>query len=90
MVSEPNSQLFQPIQVGNVALLHRIVLAPLTRNRGTNAHVPGPLAAEYYAQRASVPGTLLISEATLIAPKAGGYPNVPGPLPSLMYLRKII
>jgi NADPH2 dehydrogenase len=31
-----------------------------------------------YAQRASVPGTLLITEATFISPRASGYPNVPG------------
>ncbi|KAJ7512703.1 FMN-linked oxidoreductase [Mycena galericulata] len=34
--------------------------------------------AEYYAQRGSVAGTLLIAEATLIAKKAGGFRNVPG------------
>jgi NADPH2 dehydrogenase len=33
---------------------------------------------EYYAQRASFPGTLLVSEATPIAPQAGGYSNIPG------------
>ncbi|KZP26859.1 NADH:flavin oxidoreductase/NADH oxidase [Athelia psychrophila] len=71
-------KLFEPIQVGNSSLLHRVVLAPLTRNRGTSAHVPGPTMPEYYAQRASVPGTLLVTEATFIAPQAGGYPNVPG------------
>jgi NADPH2 dehydrogenase len=36
------------------------------------------MVAEYYAQRASVPGTLLITEATFIAPQAGGYDNAPG------------
>ena len=36
------------------------------------------MVAEYYAQRASVPGTLLITEATFIAPQAGGYANAPG------------
>lgn len=36
----------------------------------------GPL--EYYVQRASTPGTLLISEATLISLKAAGRYNVPG------------
>jgi len=36
------------------------------------------LATEYYAQRASVPGTLLITEATLISREAGGFANVPG------------
>ncbi|EEB94560.2 hypothetical protein MPER_06606, partial [Moniliophthora perniciosa FA553] len=33
---------------------------------------------EHYAQRASQPGTLLITEATVIHPKSGGYANVPG------------
>jgi NADPH2 dehydrogenase len=33
---------------------------------------------DYYAQRASTPGGLLITEATFIAPRAGGYDNVPG------------
>lgn len=31
-----------------------------------------------YTQRASSPGTLLITEATYIAPRASGYPNAPG------------
>ncbi|OOF89981.1 hypothetical protein ASPCADRAFT_212322 [Aspergillus carbonarius ITEM 5010] len=33
---------------------------------------------EHYEQRAAVPGTLLITEATLISPRAGSYRNVPG------------
>jgi NADPH2 dehydrogenase len=33
---------------------------------------------EYYSQRSSIPGSLLISEGTFIAPKAGGYHNAPG------------
>ncbi|KAF3765204.1 NADPH dehydrogenase [Cryphonectria parasitica EP155] len=54
-------------------------MAPLTRLRANKDHVPiQPIVSEYYAQRSSVPGTLLISEATLIAPQAGGYSNVPG------------
>ena len=36
------------------------------------------MTAEYYAQRASYPGTLLITEATFIAEEAGGNGNVPG------------
>lgn len=72
------SKLFQPIKVGNAALKHRVVMAPLTRFRATDAHVPSLLAAEYYAQRASVEGTLIITEATFIAQSAGGYGNVPG------------
>ncbi|THG94172.1 hypothetical protein EW026_g7250 [Hermanssonia centrifuga] len=69
------SALFQPTQVGDLKLDHRIVLAPLTRNRANSEHVHGDMAVEYYSQRASVKGTLLIAEAV---PQAGGRPNVPG------------
>ncbi|KAG1886763.1 NADH:flavin oxidoreductase/NADH oxidase [Suillus subluteus] len=72
------STLFTPIQVGHMRISHRIVLAPLTRVRAYPTHVPGPHAATYYAQRASVPGTLLISEATFISQAAGGREFVPG------------
>ena len=67
--------LFDPIEVGNLKLKNRIVLAPLTRNRSPNA-IPGPHAAEYYAQRAS--GGLLITEATAISQQGQGYADVPG------------
>ena len=70
---------FQPIKVGDLTLAHRVVLAPLTRFRGTKfEHVPLPNVKEYYRQRGSTPGTLLITEATFISPQAGGYTNVPG------------
>ncbi|OJA14292.1 hypothetical protein AZE42_10488 [Rhizopogon vesiculosus] len=59
-------------------LQHRIVLAPLTRLRAHDDHVPGPQAAAYYSQRGSTPGTLLITEATFISQNAGGSDNVPG------------
>ncbi|KAK1836520.1 hypothetical protein QBC39DRAFT_338296 [Podospora conica] len=73
------SRLFEPLVVGNMKLQHRIAMAPLTRFRSTDEHVPIPsLMAEYYAQRASTPGTLLISEATFISPAASGYDNAPG------------
>jgi NADPH2 dehydrogenase len=72
------SKLFQPLKVGNVELSNRIVMAPLTRYRADENHVPLPFVAEYYAQRASYPGTLLVTEATFIAPQAGGYSHVPG------------
>ncbi|TFY60846.1 hypothetical protein EVJ58_g4887 [Rhodofomes roseus] len=71
-------KLFQPVIVGKHALSHRIVLAPLTRFRANKEHVPSEYATEYYAQRAVVPGTLLITEATFISPFAGGLNSVPG------------
>ncbi|KAG9121290.1 hypothetical protein FRC07_002803 [Ceratobasidium sp. 392] len=73
-----SSQLFQPLQLGDITLEHRVVMAPLTRFRADKQHVHTDLAVQYYAQRAEVPGTLLITEATFIAAEAGGYDNVPG------------
>ncbi|KAF7360493.1 putative inactive dehydrogenase EasA [Mycena venus] len=72
------SKLFQPALVGDVHLNHRVVYAPTTRFRADENHTPLPLVTEYYQQRASVPGTLLISEATYIAARAGGFKHVPG------------
>lgn len=72
------SILFKPVKVGDLTLKTSIVLAPLTRQRATKAHVHTDMAVKYYSQRASFPGTLLISEGTFIAAKAGGMENVPG------------
>lgn len=75
-----NSNLFTPLKVGRLQLAHRIALAPLTRFRSEETtHIPiVPLMKEYYSQRASVPGTLLITEATFISAQAGAYSYVPG------------
>ncbi|KAL2798949.1 hypothetical protein BJX66DRAFT_15005 [Aspergillus keveii] len=73
------STLFTPLKVGNLQLAHRITLPPMTRFRVTpENHIPLDIVTEYYAQRASVPGTLLITEATLISQRTGVYKNVPG------------
>lgn len=73
-----DSKLFAPLRVGSMELGHRIAMAPLTRLRANDGHVQQPLATEYYTQRASVPGTLLIAEATLISPAHAGMPHGPG------------
>ncbi|KZV90719.1 FMN-linked oxidoreductase [Exidia glandulosa HHB12029] len=70
--------LFTAGQIGDVHTNHRIVLAPMTRLRNSADHVPSDLSVEYYRQRSSVPGTLLVTEGTIIAPSAGGIPFVPG------------
>lgn len=67
--------LFDPVQLGALALPNRIVMAPLTRNRAPDA-IPTPLMAQYYAQRASA--GLIISEATAITHQGQGYADVPG------------
>ncbi|KJA28712.1 hypothetical protein HYPSUDRAFT_128550 [Hypholoma sublateritium FD-334 SS-4] len=76
----PGSKLFEPIKVGTMSLQHRVVMAPLTRYKANPANnVPVlPLVKEYYSQRASTPGTLVITEAALISPEAGGRDNTPG------------
>ena len=55
-----------------------MAMCPLTRFRASDEHVPLHFTKEYYGQRASVPGTLLISEGTFISQAQGGYANVPG------------
>ncbi|KAH9039321.1 putative NADPH2 dehydrogenase chain OYE2 [Lactarius pseudohatsudake] len=77
-MSSSVSALFQPLRVGTTDLQHRVVMAPLTRLRANKDHVHGELAKTYYAQRSGVPGTLIIAEATFIAPQAAGYANMPG------------
>ncbi|KAL9110498.1 MAG: hypothetical protein Q9227_005042 [Pyrenula ochraceoflavens] len=73
-----DTRLFSPLRIGRMQLQHRLVMAPLTRFRADESHVPLAFVKEYYAQRASVPGTLLITEATFITPQAGGAAHVPG------------
>jgi NADPH2 dehydrogenase len=73
------SRLFKPLKIGSVEVKHRIGMAPLTRLRAADDRVPSPLMKEYYGQRASVPGTLIITEGTVISPSAGGgFANTPG------------
>ncbi|KAI9323286.1 hypothetical protein BX666DRAFT_1873347 [Dichotomocladium elegans] len=69
--------LFRPVKVGNLQLQHRVVLAPLTRQRADGLRAPGELQVEYYTQR-TTPGGLLLTEANVISPTAGGFPGVPG------------
>lgn len=71
----PQSALFQPLVIGcgKIKLEHRVIHAPLTRNRGVPLNAvsttenpnriwyPGDLMVEYYDQRATK-GGLLISE----------------------------
>ena len=70
------STLFDPLQVGDIALGNRIVMAPLTRNRAIEGNQPGPLTVEYYRQRATA--GLIIAEASPISPTAQGYLDTPG------------
>uniref|UniRef100_A0A5B7A3E5 Putative 12-oxophytodienoate reductase 2-like n=1 Tax=Davidia involucrata TaxID=16924 RepID=A0A5B7A3E5_DAVIN len=68
--------LLTPYKMGKFQLSHRIVLAPLTRQRSYN-NVPQPHAILYYSQR-TTKGGLLIAEATGVSDTAQGYPHTPG------------
>ncbi|KAD6796638.1 hypothetical protein E3N88_07534 [Mikania micrantha] len=72
----PTIPLLTPHKMGNLNLAHRVVLAPLTRNRAYG-NAPQPHAILYYSQRATK-GGLLITEATGVSDTAQGYPDTPG------------
>lgn len=70
----PSTKLFSPLSIadGKLELSHRVVMAPMTRNRGVPLGTGTPeepnriwladeLVAEYYEQRASE-GGLIITE----------------------------
>lgn len=72
----PFKQLFLPYQLGDIELANRLVMAPMTRSRAVERNVPNPIAATYYAQRASA--GLIITEATQVSPQGVGYIRTPG------------
>ena len=72
------SVLFEPVKIGDFELPNRVIMAPLTRSRGTGTdnRVPNSLMATYYSQRADA--GLIISEATAVTPMGVGYARTPG------------
>ena len=56
--------LFTPLQVGELLLPNRIVMAPLTRVRAGSTHIPNGMMVDYYAQRAS--SGLIMTECTMV------------------------
>lgn len=69
--------LLQPYRLGSLDLPNRVVMAPMTRNRGDNpGNVATELVAEYYAQRSGA--GLIISEGTFVSKQGVGFINVPG------------
>jgi N-ethylmaleimide reductase len=72
--------LFDPLQLGDIALANRLVMAPLTRDRAAAGRVPHALNALYYEQRADPAdgAGLIISEGTQVGPLGQGYLDTPG------------
>ncbi|KAL1315331.1 12-oxophytodienoate reductase 1 [Arachis hypogaea] len=76
MGEAPVIPLLTPYKMGNFNLSHRVVLAPLTRQRSYD-NVPQSHAVLYYSQRASK-GGFLITEATGVSNTAQGMLHTPG------------
>lgn len=73
-----NQKLFTPIDLGELHLQHRVVMAPLTRSRADLiSSIPNDLMLRYYEQRASE-GGLVVSEATNISLASRGWAGAPG------------
>ncbi|MBQ0727275.1 MAG: alkene reductase [Thalassolituus oleivorans] len=70
-----HSALFSSIQLGDLELPNRMLMAPLTRCRA-EGHQPNELMAEYYSQRASA--GLLITECTMVMPGTSAFGSDPG------------
>ena len=59
-MSKPTGKLFTTFKLGIFTLRNRIVLAPMTRGRATEQHIPTPIMSTYYEQRSDA--GLLITE----------------------------
>ena len=68
-------KILSPYTLGPLELPHRIVMAPMTRNRAEGT-VPGALHTAYYRQRSTA--AFILTEATQVTPMGQGYPNTPG------------
>ncbi|WNE94099.1 alkene reductase [Streptomyces luomodiensis] len=76
MPDTPLDALWTPTAIGDIALPHRLAMAPMTRDRSTPEGVPTGLNAEYYAQRAS--HALIVTEGTQPSADGQGYLLTPG------------
>lgn len=70
------TSLLSSATFGDFRLPNRIIMAPLTRGRATQAHVPTAMMADYYAQRADC--GLIVSEAVAVDPQGMGWYRAPG------------
>ena len=75
-VAKAAPTLFDPVEMRDLQLRNRMVMAPLTRGRAGPQRTANALMAEYYAQRAEA--GLIIAEATAISPQGYGWVGSPG------------
>jgi N-ethylmaleimide reductase len=77
MTSDSKMNLFTPTKVGPYSVAHRVVHAPMTRLRAEKDDSPSQMMLEYYQQRASKGGMLII-ESTHPSLRSRGYLGAPG------------
>jgi N-ethylmaleimide reductase len=70
------THLFTPLKLGALTIPNRLLMAPLTRCRADENHVPTALMAEHYRQRASA--GLIIAEATAAMDGCSAFGAEPG------------
>ena len=68
--------LFTPLELGNISISNRLIMAPLTRRRANKNMEPTDMMVDYYSQRSGA--GLIISEASQICLLGQGYPLTPG------------
>ncbi len=71
-----SAHLFEPVQLGELKLANRVVMAPMTRSRAGEGDAPTALNTEYYRQRASA--GLIVSEGAQPSIHGKGYCRTPG------------
>ena len=68
--------IFDPLQLGDISLANRIIMAPMTRSRAGAEDEPTAMMGDYYTQRASA--GLIISEGVYPSIDGKGYVRTPG------------
>ena len=68
--------LFEQLQLGDIALANRVVMAPMTRSRADSHAGSTPIMVEYYRQRASA--GLIVAEGIAPSRHGIGYCRTPG------------
>lgn len=76
MSTTSDQKLFTPYAIGAIQLSNRVVMAPMTRSRADQAHVPTEIMIEYYKARAAA--GLIITEGVAPDANGAGYARIPG------------
>jgi N-ethylmaleimide reductase len=70
------ADLFAPVEIGDLRLANRVVMAPMSRNRADAGEAAHALTARYYGQRAGA--GLIVTEASPVSPQGRANRSAPG------------